>query len=126
MMSKKLVVSPDLTPDWLEKRRRIVGELDTQLIRGLREPGKGLTLDQLQSVVEHRDPFEVSVVSFADTLISHTAGLLSKKFGQRIEVDPLPPEFTEENLSRWEGFNLKPIFLPDEEIGEDLPDESNA
>ena len=61
-MSKKLVVSPDQMPDWLEKRRSIMSEIDGQLIRGFREPGKGLTLEQLQSVVEHRNPFEVPLV----------------------------------------------------------------
>lgn len=57
-MEKKMVVGPDQMPDWLEKRRSIMGELDKQLIRGLREPGKGLTLEQLQVVVEHRNPFK--------------------------------------------------------------------
>ena len=59
-MSKKVVVGPDLTPDWLRKRRRIMGEIDDQLIRGLEELGKGLTLDQLQLAVEHRNSFEVA------------------------------------------------------------------
>ncbi|MBI2465630.1 MAG: hypothetical protein HYV66_00115 [Candidatus Sungbacteria bacterium] len=54
MAKKKAVVGPDLTPDWLEKRTKVMGEIDAQLIRGLREPGKGLTLDDLQLVVEHR------------------------------------------------------------------------
>ena len=116
-MSDKLVVGPDQMPGWLEKRRKIMGELEGQLIRGLRKPEKGFTLEQLQMVVEHRNPFEV-VETPADALVSRNTKLLSKKFGQRIEVDPLPPEFTEENLAGWEKFNLKPIFLPDEEIGE--------
>lgn len=52
-------------------------------------------------------------------LVSATAELLSDRFGKRIKVDPLPPEFTEDNLARWESeFNLKPIFLPDEKINE--------
>ena len=52
-------------------------------------------------------------------LMAQTAQLLSAKFGRKIEVDPLPPEFTDENLARWARSNLKPVFLPDEEIGED-------
>lgn len=117
-MSEKLVVSSDLTPDWFAKYNGIIGEINKQLIRGLKEPGKGLALDHLQAVVEHRNPFEVAVASFAEALVSRTAKLLSKKFGKQVAVDPLPAEFTEENLSRWAGFNLKPVFLPDEEIDE--------
>ncbi len=59
-MREKIVVSPDLTPDWrswLDKKRNIFDELDRQLIRGLETPGSGLTLDQLQLAVEHRNPF---------------------------------------------------------------------
>ena len=52
-------------------------------------------------------------------VVSQITQLLSKKFGREIKVDPLPPEFTDENLARWARSNLKPVFLPDEEIGED-------
>lgn len=57
-MSRIVVVGPDQMPDWLEKRRKVFGELDRQLIQGLQEPGKGLALEQLQDVVEHRNPFD--------------------------------------------------------------------
>ncbi len=57
-MAKQEVVGPVLTPDWLEKRRGIAAEIDRQLIIGVQEEGKGLTLDQLQLVTEHRNPFE--------------------------------------------------------------------
>lgn len=56
-MMNETVVSPDLMLDWLEKKRNIFGELDRQLIRGLKNAGSGLTLDHLQAVVEHRNPF---------------------------------------------------------------------
>ncbi|MBI4118900.1 MAG: hypothetical protein HY452_01395 [Parcubacteria group bacterium] len=117
---KKAVVGPDLTPDWLEKRRNVMGEIDAQLIWGLCEPGKGLTLDQLQIVIEHRNPFEVvKTVTNTKDLVSRTTKLLSKKFGYVVEVDPLPPEFTPANLAKWALFNLRPVFLPGVEIGED-------
>lgn len=56
-MTINLVVGPVSMPDWLEKRRKVFGELDRQLVVGLREPGKGLSLDDLQSITEHRNPF---------------------------------------------------------------------
>lgn len=56
-MYHQMVVSSDLTPDWLEKRKRITTEIERQLIAGIREGGKGLTLEQLQIVTEHRNPF---------------------------------------------------------------------
>ncbi len=58
MTKRSLVVGPVLTPNWLEKWRGIVAEIDRQLIVGVQEEGKGLTLDQLQLVTEHRNPFE--------------------------------------------------------------------
>ncbi|KKU39731.1 MAG: hypothetical protein UX54_C0006G0010 [Parcubacteria group bacterium GW2011_GWA2_46_39] len=48
-MEKNIVVGQDLTPDWLKKYYRKKQELDRQLIQGLEHPGKGLTLDQLQT-----------------------------------------------------------------------------
>jgi len=46
-----------VTPEWLEKRRGVFGELERQLIQGIDNPGKGLTLEQLQLVAEHKNPF---------------------------------------------------------------------
>ena len=80
---------------------------DKQLIRGLREPG-----DLQTTVVEHRTPSPLA------TLMETTAEKLRKFFGN-VELVPLPPEFTEVNLAKWSEFNLKPVFLPDEEIGPD-------
>lgn len=57
-MPNTIVVSSDLTLDWLEKRRNLFKEIESQLIKGLKAPGNGLSLDHLQALVEHRDPFE--------------------------------------------------------------------
>ncbi len=46
-----------------------------------------------------------------------TARKLSTIFKKRIIVDPLPPEFTDENLAQWATFNFRPVFLPREDIG---------
>lgn len=55
-----LVVSPDQMPDWMRRRARMFQEIDGQLIRGLETPGQGLTLDQLQMFIEHKNPFETN------------------------------------------------------------------
>ena len=57
MVKRPAVVSPDLTPDWLKRRDRMTAELFTQLRRGIAEPGKGLSLNQLQQFLEHQNPF---------------------------------------------------------------------
>ncbi len=46
---------------------------------------------------------------------------LSTVFKKRIIIDPLTPEFTEENLAHWATFNFKPVFLPREDIGANRP-----
>lgn len=56
-MGKPAVVSPDLMPDWLKKRNRMVAELDNQLLRGVLELGKGLNLNQFGRFLEHQNPF---------------------------------------------------------------------
>ena len=43
---------------------------------------------------------------------------LSKVFGKRITVDPMPEVFTPEFLQRMAPYNLKPVFLPGEDIDE--------
>ena len=57
-------------------------------------------------------------ISFSESLVIQTQKLLSRKFRKKITVDPVPAWFTPENLARAVKFNLKPIFLPGEEIGE--------
>ncbi len=53
-----------------------------------------------------------------DTLVSNTARRLSIIFKKEIIVNPIPPEFTPENLAYWSTLNYKPVFLPHEEIEE--------
>lgn len=50
-----------------------------------------------------------------------TARKLSTIFKKRIIVDPLPPEFTDDNLALWATFNFRPVFLPREDIGANRP-----
>src|SRR3989344_222685 len=50
-----------------------------------------------------------------------TAQNLSTVFKKKIVVDPLPPEFTDENLALWATFNFRPVFLPREDIGANRP-----
>ena len=63
MNKKNMVVVPvsGVTPEWLEKRKGIMGEIDRQLIQELRQSSTGLTLDQLQLLTEHSDPFAVNI-----------------------------------------------------------------
>lgn len=122
-MGKEMVKGLDQMSDvagWFEKYKGITKQIDEQLLRGLQESGKGLTLEQLQLVVEHQNPFYVvAPQTFLDLLVSKTAKILSKRFGKKIAVDPLPLWFTEENLAHAARYNLKPISLPAEEISED-------
>lgn len=130
-MNKKMVGSLDQTPDvagWFGKYKGIKKQIDEQLLRGLEEPGKGLTLDQLQKVVEHRNPFPVkssffggSSLQLHEKLAAKTQKILTERFSKPIIVDPFPGWFTLENLEKAAKFNLRPIFLPDEEITQDRP-----
>lgn len=57
MKKKNMVVGQDLTPDWIKKIGTMLAEIFRQLHLGLKEPGKGLTLEQVQALIEHRNPF---------------------------------------------------------------------
>ena len=57
MAKRPAVVSSDLTPDWLERRDRMIAELCNQTRRSVTDLGKGLSLHQLQQVLEHQNPF---------------------------------------------------------------------
>ena len=100
--------------------RRIVGSMSEWsgvLKDAFRQIDDGsLTISHFQALTEHRNPFDGGDV--LDQLISKTEKLLSKHFGKKIIVDRIPAEFTEENLAKWARYNLKPVFLPDEEITE--------
>lgn len=56
-MARATVVSPGLTPDWLKKRKGVMSAIETQLIERLASGTKGLDLEHLQALVEHRNPF---------------------------------------------------------------------
>ncbi len=56
-MSKIIVVGQDLTLDWLKRRTKMFAEIERQTTQSLENPGTGLTLDHLQSVIEHKNPF---------------------------------------------------------------------
>ena len=71
------------------------------------------TLEAVKAFNEHR-PLSPLVA-----LVEATTRKLQKFFDRDVEVAPFPPEFTPDNLARWAQFNLEPVFLPDEEIGED-------
>ena len=59
---EKVVVASvsNVTPEWLKRRMGIMAELDRQLIQAVKNPGTGLTLDQLQLVTEHKNPFAIN------------------------------------------------------------------
>jgi len=65
-MTEKMVVGSDLTPNWLRKYANIWAEINSQLIRGLETAGTGLTLEHLQALVEHRNPFKIPLELVAD------------------------------------------------------------
>lgn len=62
-MTKQVVVGPGLTPDWLKKRKGVMEAIENQIILGLERSRAGLTLDQLQLVVEHKNPFDAVAVA---------------------------------------------------------------
>lgn len=80
--------------------------------------------EQVRLFLGGKNPFEAPIKSPKsplERLVSQTARMLSKRFGKRIVVDPLPPEFTEERLAYWASFNFHPVFLPGENITEERP-----
>jgi len=93
-IQKNMVVVPvsNVTPEWLEKRRGVFGELERQLIQGINNPSKGLTLEQLQLVAEHKNPFVVdNGILLADwrTFYRDEFGI---KFGE-VKVPEIRPGF---------------------------------
>ena len=62
-----MVVGQDLTPDWVKKIGTMLAEIFRQLHLGLKEPDKGLSLDQLQAFIEHRNPFAKATTQIVDT-----------------------------------------------------------
>lgn len=66
MKKKNIVVSQDLTPDWVKKIGTMLAEIFRQLHLGIKETGKGLSLDQLQLFIEHRNPFVEAMTRIVD------------------------------------------------------------
>lgn len=77
-----------------------------------------ITMEEFARFLKKENPF---ITTILEELVSKTQKLLSKCFGKKILVDPIPQEFTPENLEKWAKYNRKPIFLPDEEIGKNRP-----
>jgi len=66
---------------------------------------------------KERNPFDAPVIkSFREQFVLNTAKLLSKHFGRKVKVDPLPEILTEENIRKAAEFNLRPVFSPGKEI----------
>ena len=84
-----------------------------------------ITLDHLQRFADMQaSPFAVMAKDAKreiEKFAAKTARKLSTVFKKRIMVDPLPPEFTDENLAHWAAFNFRPVFLPREDIGSNRP-----
>ncbi|MEK9174573.1 MAG: hypothetical protein AAB725_01225, partial [Patescibacteria group bacterium] len=70
-----------------------------------------ITLEMVRALTEHR------VVSVLESLMEATRKKLHKFFN--VDIEPMPPEFMEENLVKRAEFGFRPVYLPMEEIGED-------
>lgn len=70
-----------------------------------------LRMEHVIAMNEHRNPF-MPEEEWALRLRTRMERILSKKLGYPISVDPLPSEFTPENLARWAKMNFRPVFLP--------------
>ena len=84
-----------------------------------------ITLDHLQRFADMQaSPFAVMAKDAKreiERFAAKTGRKLSTVFKKRIIVDPLPPEFTDENLAHWATFNFRPVLLPREDIGSNRP-----
>lgn len=80
--------------------------------------------EQARLFLSGKDPFVVNTKDAKreiEKFAAKTARMLSKRLAKRIIVDPLPLEFTDENLAYWTTFNFRPVFLPREEISANRP-----
>lgn len=79
-----------------------------------------ITLQHLQRFAEiQATPFAVATKDAKreiEKFAAKAARKLSTVFKKRVIVDPLPPEFTDENLVLWARFNFHPVFSPREDI----------
>lgn len=65
-MKNKTVVGPELSPDWVKKIGTMLAEVFRQLCLGLQGSRQGLTLEQVQLFIEHRNPFAKVADGFAE------------------------------------------------------------
>ena len=119
LAGKELTMSNNLVGD-------VSGELlDTWADILVKMRAGRITLDHLKKFGQmDPTPFAVTAKSAKreiERFAAKTARRLSGVFKKRILVDPVPLEFTDENLAHWATFNMRPVFLPGEEIGKDRP-----
>ena len=109
-------------------KNNLVGDTSVELADVVRDIlskyGSGhITLDHLKSFAAmEATPFAVTAKDAKceiEKFAAKTARKLSKIFTKRIIVYSIPPEFTDERLAFWATtFNMRPVFLPGESIGE--------
>lgn len=126
MPKQSTIVGPDLTPDWFDKYARQMAELNRQLLQGLRNPGRGLCLDHVVALNAHQHPFVAQPLrrklTQLEQIVADCQRALRRQFGRRHcpEVGPFPASVTEEVVARLARYNMRPVFLPDVEISEDI------
>jgi len=121
MGNKNIVVDQELAPDWqkefaefFKKFSKQKSDLDRQVLLGWEHPGKGITLEQFQLFLEHREAFGVSNWLLPFLLQELKCHLLF--FGREFDLVP----FTEtlkhyglKHIQAWQKLGLEPHFLPD-------------
>lgn len=116
---EKLAMSNNLVGDTSVELAGVIGDLMAKY------RARAITLDHIKRFVAmEATPFVVKAKDAKrdiERFAAKTARKLGIIFKKRIIVDPLPPEFTDDNLAHWATFNMRPVFLPGEEIGKDRP-----
>ncbi|MEK7138818.1 MAG: hypothetical protein AAB799_01420 [Patescibacteria group bacterium] len=112
-------MSTNLVGDTSVELAGVVGDIMTKY------RARKITLDHLKRFAD-MDPMPFAIKAKdakreIERFAAKTARQLSTVFKKRIIVDPIPPEFTDENLALWAVFNMKPIFLPGEDIDTNRP-----
>src|SRR3989344_3290113 len=115
----KLTMSKNLVGDTSVELAGVIGDIMGKYRAG------AITLDHLKRFARMEATPFVQLAKDAKREIEKYAVKLSRKlsgiFKKKIIVDPLPPEFTDENLAHWASFNFWPVFLPWEDIGANRP-----
>lgn len=77
------------------------------------------TEDEVKRFLRRENPFAVPVpADFREQIVIKITRILSKRFGRKVAIDPLPEILTEENIRKAKKFNLNPVFSPGKEIFE--------